>query len=40
MRSEYPLWRKLGRDTRLMVAEVATLEPEQAAKMAQETMLV
>ena len=40
MRSEYSRRRKEGNDARLMVADVATLDPEQAAKMAQDTMLV
>ena len=40
IRSEYPRCRNDGSDTRLIVAEVATLDPEQAAKMAQDTMLV
>ena len=40
IRSEYPRCRNDGRDTRLIVADVATLDPEQAAKIAQETMLV
>ena len=39
-RSLYPRDRKVGSDTRLIVAEVATLEPEQAANIAQEAMLV
>ena len=33
------MW-KVGSATRLMVAAVEMLEPEQAAKMAQDTMLV
>ena len=39
-RSLYPRCRKDGSETRLMVAEVATLEPEHAANTAQEAMLV
>jgi len=30
----------VGKETRLIVAEVATLEPEQAANMAHEAILV
>ena len=39
-RSLYPRVWNVGRATRLMVAAVEILDPEQAAKMAQETMLV